>query len=290
LKKALPAFVSALQGAERSVIDMLKVRPQGTDAVLRIANWPEPVTLDVGDGYGAETWYPIPFTRSEVRAQADLTIDDLTLAVPNIGLQISDVGTLQPGAYALNELALGGLFDGAEVSLYQLSLAGQIVFHHSDWIVSAILSADRTQVSFHLQSFIARLMVRSPLTTFQDQCNNALFDQFCGLLRSAYLVAGTALGGTHSQVFSAVGGDDGYYALGAITFTSGANAGVGRTVASFAGGTFGLMADLPYAVSGGDTFTAVPGCNKTVEACQSKFSNLANYRGFPAIPDPTVLI
>ncbi|MEM6496284.1 MAG: phage BR0599 family protein, partial [Pseudomonadota bacterium] len=34
----------------------------------------------------------------------------------------------------------------------------------------------------------------------------------------------------------------------------------------------------------GDAVTITAGCDKVLETCRDKFSNVANYRGFPHIP------
>ena len=34
----------------------------------------------------------------------------------------------------------------------------------------------------------------------------------------------------------------------------------------------------------GDTFTATAGCDKQISTCAAKFSNTANFRGFPHMP------
>jgi hypothetical protein len=40
----------------------------------------------------------------------------------------------------------------------------------------------------------------------------------------------------------------------------------------------------------GDTFTVYQGCDHTPGTCASKFSNLANFRGFPYVPPPQMAI
>jgi hypothetical protein len=36
----------------------------------------------------------------------------------------------------------------------------------------------------------------------------------------------------------------------------------------------------------GDNFVVYKGCDKTMTICQNRFSNLANFRGFPFVPPP----
>ena len=42
------------------------------------------------------------------------------------------------------------------------------------------------------------------------------------------------------------------------------------------------------APSTGDGFTVAFGCDHTRGTCQSRFANLANFRGFPFVPPPQI--
>jgi hypothetical protein len=79
----------------------------------------------------------------------------------------------------------------------------------------------------------------------------------------------------------------GYFDLGYLTFTSGANAGLTFTVDEYLGaGVITIRKVLPFPPSVGDTFSILPGCNKAMTTCNYKFSNLANFGGFPFVPTP----
>ena len=72
-------------------------------------------------------------------------------------------------------------------------------------------------------------------------------------------------------------------------FTSGANANVRATVKSVAAGVaLTLIYPLPVAPAVGDAFTVYAGCDHTQATCQSRFNNLANFRGFPFVPPPQI--
>ena len=72
--------------------------------------------------------------------------------------------------------------------------------------------------------------------------------------------------------------------MGALTFTSGANVGMTRTVKAYGSGLFRFALQLPSPPAAGDTFTVYPGCPKTKEACASKFNNVIHFRGYPYVP------
>lgn len=83
----------------------------------------------------------------------------------------------------------------------------------------------------------------------------------------------------------------GWFDLGYLTFTTGANAGTTWAIDTYgAGGVVTLRRPLFFAPSTGDAFTAYPGCSKTLTVCNYKYSNLANFGGFPFIPTPETAI
>jgi hypothetical protein len=77
-----------------------------------------------------------------------------------------------------------------------------------------------------------------------------------------------------------------WFGLGTVTFTSGANSGVSRTVKEYSPGRISFSLPLPYAPGIGDTFTAYAGCDKQMRTCDGKFANLANFSGEPFVPAP----
>lgn len=91
----------------------------------------------------------------------------------------------------------------------------------------------------------------------------------------AYVSGGTA---------TPLGGDAGYFDDGVLTFTSGANDGFSREIKGYVPGQFSLQLKFPYAVEVGDTYTATPGCDKSLETCRDRFNNVVNMRAFPYLP------
>ena len=76
---------------------------------------------------------------------------------------------------------------------------------------------------------------------------------------------------------------------GSLVFPSGVNANVRATNKSAAAGaSLSLMYPLPSPPTTGDAFTVAFGCDHTRGTCQAKFSNLANFRGFPFVPPPQI--
>jgi uncharacterized phage protein (TIGR02218 family) len=86
----------------------------------------------------------------------------------------------------------------------------------------------------------------------------------------------------------------GWFTLGTLTWTSGANAVLRAEVAGHAldAGevTVSLLEAPVRSMAIGDTFIIRAGCDKRLETCRAKFSNTANFRGFPRIPGQDAVI
>lgn len=157
------------------------------------------------------------------------------------------------------------------------------------WFAGAVADCkvDRDMAQLTVNSDIERLNVQVPRDVYQPGCLNSLYDGLCQVSRAAFTVTGVATSAsngvrtTFGHVLSQAGG---WFDLGVVTMTSGANAGQSRTVKHH--NLFQLVVLQPWGfpVASGDTFSIVAGCNKTQATCASKFSNLARFRGMPYIP------
>jgi hypothetical protein len=78
------------------------------------------------------------------------------------------------------------------------------------------------------------------------------------------------------------------FALGFITFSSGLNYLLRRTIKRVDGDTITLMSPLPNIPEIGAIVALTHGCDKSQSTCLNKFNNLNNFGGFPYIPHETV--
>jgi uncharacterized phage protein (TIGR02218 family) len=158
----------------------------------------------------------------------------------------------------------------------------------------AEVDASRSLSTFSVNSHLELLNQNMPRNLYQSGCVNTLFDASCGLNMAAFAVSGTASSGsTASVINSTLTQASGYFSLGTVTFTSGLNNGMSRTVQAYtkgAPGPISLISPFPSAPSAGDTFNIYPGCDKAQSTCAAKFQNLINYRGFPFIPQPSTAV
>lgn len=78
---------------------------------------------------------------------------------------------------------------------------------------------------------------------------------------------------------------DTYFSTGVLTFTNGLNNGLvvdvkQHTVDSY-GSQFEFYVPTIFDIQVGDTFSVIAGCDKSVDACKTKFNNVVNFGGFP---------
>lgn len=278
---ALAALLAGSGNAQLVLVDLYTITTAG-GLTLRYTNAQTPVTVN-GVTYGIG---PI-IRRSRTRLTTGIEVDTLDLTLQ------ADSSVTVNGVPLLHFIARNGL-DGARLVLDRGFSAGI-----GQSIVGTLeLFSGRLSAPSGVTGLEARLIVRSdaellsvkvPRNVYQAACLNTLYDPACGVNRATYTATGTAISTTDStrRVFShSLGGAAGTYDLGVVTFTSGGNAGVSRTVRSHTSGTLTLMAPLPVAVAVGDAFSISAGCDKRQATCSGRFNNLGRFRGTPYIPRP----
>jgi len=146
---------------------------------------------------------------------------------------------------------------------------------------------------------LAHILNQTVGRTFQHACDAELGDARCGvdLDDPAHKGTGsvTALAGDRSFTVSGLGGfAAGWFTLGRLTWTSGANAGRVAEVTSHdvvAGARRLTLLEAPVrSIAVGDDFVVRAGCDKRLETCRDRFANVVNFRGFPHIPGQDTVI
>jgi uncharacterized phage protein (TIGR02218 family) len=228
-----------------------------------------------------------------------------------IGVEVDTLSfDVIPGAALVNgqpflSAVRQGVFDGAELELGRAFFAppGQgshppVAIQAATGIVVLFLGrvaeidAGRSLATFNVNSHLELLNQNLPRNLYQPGCVNTLGDASCGVALASFAVAATAAAGSTASIINASVTNPlaGYFDQGKVTFTSGANAGLSRSVKQCvfgAPGTIALLAPFPNAPAPGDAFTLFPGCDKSlgVNGCP-KFDNVPNFRGFPFVPVP----
>lgn len=285
LRRTVSAPLRALFDSGMSLVtaDLYTITLSG-GTVIRWAEFDRVVTI------GATTWTQGPGLQSNrLKMSAGVEVDTLQISLTaDAGVQINGV----PLMIFINS----GGFDGATVLVERAfaaapgtAWAGKLQRFFGR--VSDIDRTSRVQADITIRDFFETFNVMLPRNVYQAGCLNSVYDQACGADKAAKTVSATVTTATDplKLTFAASGLTQaaGYFSLGALVVTSGANNGVARTVRSHAaGGALSLMQPLPLAMAVGDTFNVYPGCDKTMAMCSSKFSNLLRFRGQPWIPVP----
>ncbi|HVC51755.1 MAG TPA: DUF2163 domain-containing protein [Stellaceae bacterium] len=158
----------------------------------------------------------------------------------------------------------------------------------------AEIDLGRSQAVITVASHLKLLAGQMPRRLYQASCIHTLFDAGCTLKAADFAVAGSVVavsadGSTVTATLAAPAGS-GSYALGRMAMTSGASDGFARSIRAYANGTpatLNLIAPFALGIAPGDSFTAWPGCDKTIATC-GKFANQVNFGGEPNIPAPEV--
>lgn len=186
-----------------------------------------------------------------------------------------------------------GAFDGATIERHRVFLAapagevigGVMLFHGR---IATVDMVGRTRAQITVASDLIILDYDMPRNMYQSTCLHVLYDSGCGVLRSAYSADGAVASGSTASLINWAG-SAAPHAQGSIVFTSGVNANVRATIRSASpGAALTLMYPLPSTPSPGDAFSSSYGCDHTPNTCVARFSNLANFRGFPYVPPPQI--
>jgi uncharacterized phage protein (TIGR02218 family) len=205
------------------------------------------------------------------------------LAVDNL-----EVTSLLDSSFIKDADLIAGLWDYAEVTISLLnwvdtSMGALLLRRGRLGEVTAgkvEFTAELRGLGQNLQQEVGRLILPG--------CNADLGDTRCKITLGNYTAAAaiTTVNSASTFTASALTQAAGYFTYGKVSFTSGANTGLGMEVKTHAaGGVITLQQPMPYPMALGDAFNVSAGCDKSTGAggC-GKFSNIVNFRGFPAMP------
>ena len=200
--------------------------------------------------------------------------------------------------YSILQAARLGLLDQAGVTFAKLYMSATASSSNTldtspgavSWFVGSVadMDIDRFDVKLKIASGLLVLaQTQMPRNLFQAACVHTLYDSGCTLLKSSFTVSGSITGVFNNGKFDTnLTQADGYFDLGVIKFTSGANSGYQATVKTYlnAGGLLQLAIPFSAQVNIGDTFSIYPGCDHLQATCSTKFSNLAHFKATPYVP------
>ena len=186
-----------------------------------------------------------------------------------------------------------GRFDGATMERARAVLtapggtviggAAVTVFHGP---VATVDNIGCLSCKMTVKSMLNKLAVDMPRDIWQPCCLNMLYDNQCTMVKAANASSGTVGASPTLSYIPWSGSTLDIFDQGTVTFESGANVGVSRTVQKSTSSGLTLSRPLDYALAPGDSFVVYKGCDKTMATCLNRFNNLANFRGFPFVPPP----
>ena len=216
------------------------------------------------------------FAPSEIRAGQDFSVDaqDVEGALSSDRITETDI--------------LDGRWDNAEVEVWRVNWAAteqHVLMRRGNL---GEIRRGRTSFVAEVRS-LAHWLNQTVGRTYQFSCDADLGDTRCGVnlsspLRSATGTVATLSGrrGFTSAALGSFATDT--FALGVISWATGANAGRKAEIAAFASGTITLFEAPVRSIAIGDAFVTTAGCDKQFSTCSAKFGNGVNFRGFPHMP------
>lgn len=243
------------------------------------------------------TWNGYVYLANSVRVEGLRYKSSVGLEVDQQHITIAalQTDTLSSGVPFLQALS-SGTFDGCLIKRERVFLnswsaadlaspIGSVVMFAGR--IGAVEKIGRTEAQITVNSDLVLLDMPMPRNVYSPFCQHVLYDSGCALSKAAYAYPG-AISGTSNLSYIAWTDVTNNFLQGTITFASGSNNGISANIKSVNPGMgLGLSSPLPAWPNIGDTFTAYCGCDHTATTCQNRFNNLANFRGFPYVPQPT---
>lgn len=281
MKTASAPLVALLNSSQQFTMADLYAFTLASGAVLCYTPWDTDLVYN-GNTYASNG--PL-IARSQSRTVLGVEVETLDLVINPRSID------LLAGAPFLSATIAGAL-DGAYLRLDRVFMSGGSVVGGIINFTGGVsdIIASRTEIKMTVKSDMDLLNVLLPRILFQPGCAHALYDSDCGIVRASVVVNTTVATATTTSVNCSLSQAAGYFDMGYLQFTSGALAGLKRTVKAWIPGNALLLNPLPAAPSPGDGFAIYPGCDKMLQTCKNKFNNLSHFRGFPYIPQPETAV
>jgi len=183
--------------------------------------------------------------------------------------------------------------EGATVEVYRIAWGGET---SSQLVMSGTIGArdlDDTTFKFEVVTDGEKLAQTPVLSVTTPSCRWKFGDSRCTFNTAAVTVSGTVTSipainlftGARRRQFTDTGRGEttGRFTLGRLTWLTGDNAGIASDVKLYQSQTFVLADKMPRNIAPGDTYSVVPGCDRTAETCDTTWSNKINFGGFDKI-------
>jgi len=244
------------------------------------------IALTVGDAH----YTPLVIERDGTTQTNDISVDEMHLTI------IVDKEQRLDSETTIMQAIVAGRFADAEVELHRLfspqpftMFTGRIDPDYALLWWLGRLNIERAggiTIEATVASMTELLNVKFPTHLYYPPCIYTLGDASCGVNVEKFRKRGTVTGGTRSVIETDLSLANGHLAQGSITFTSGRNSGVTRTIRTNERGVITVVMPFYYLPDAGDAFNVLPACDKSMDCCKQRFDNLPHFRGYPFIPVP----
>jgi uncharacterized phage protein (TIGR02218 family) len=210
------------------------------------------------------------FTASSIESSLGLSVDNLEAE-----------GALQ--STKLDEARLrAGDFDHAQIEVWRVNWqdVSQRVLMRKGHLGEVTYGEGAFKVEVR---GLSHLLNQQRGRLYQYGCDAELGDARCGV--TVFSDAGVVNAVEEAAlVLTGIAFVDDWATRGRIQFANGKSLGVKRQRNVGSSTRVDLWAAIPFTVNEGDAVTLFAGCDKQFTTCKAKFSNAANFRGFPHMP------
>jgi uncharacterized phage protein (TIGR02218 family) len=214
------------------------------------------------------------FTPSTVESKSNMSVDNLDIEGQTFPSKITEADLL------------AGLYNFAEIEIFLVNYTdlsqGKLVVKRGRLgevtLNKQMFRAEVRGLTQHLSQTIGEV--------FSPSCRAILGDSRCKVNVASFTVNAFVTQAINKSSFVASGltQANGWFSGGEVIWTSGNNDNARMEVKEFSAGKVTLVLPMGKSIQVGDGFSIIAGCDKTNQACISKFNNIINFRGEPDIP------
>jgi uncharacterized phage protein (TIGR02218 family) len=218
--------------------------------------------------YQSETYEPVPIRRSGIEQGNEINRASLEITLPRDNILVDQFIASPPDGVMSVTIYRYHVTDTAnETIVLWKGRVGVARLSGSD----LILKCEPIATSLKRPGLRAR---------YQLLCRHPLYSAGCGVAKASFVTSGTvaSISGTTVQVDDAASKPDGYFVAGMLATNKGQ-----RMIIGHSGANITLIAPMP-SLAVGDSVQLYAGCDHSTATCLNRFNNLANFGGFPYIP------
>jgi len=212
---------------------------------------------------------PAPIERKLIEFNADLSASTVQIAVAR---------TLMPVVEYINEDPIDTIW----VTIFKMHRDMNPI--EKEPIFTGLIQSTITQGSALVLDCVSiefLLSRKIPRWRYQPGCNHMLYDSWCTVNEAVYKTNATVsnISSTGFELTSSTFGEesDGYYTLGNLTIGD-----YKRTIVDHVGSVISIRFKIA-SLEVNDIVSVSAGCFHDASTCYTKFSNIANFMGFPNI-------